>query len=123
MNRGIYWLLNACLRQIVAVFLIAIAFLAIPAFSYSEASQAQAETLIAKAGSPILDKDTAERVIERAEDRVGDRPIGDTGLKNIKQLGKNIPETSKLIGRQRTGMDKPGTPGAKETSDKLKAES
>ncbi len=123
MNRRIYQLQNAFLRRVFATFLIAIAFLAIPAFSYTEAFQARAETLIAKAGSPILDKETAEKVVERAEDRVGDRPIGDTGLKNIKQLGKNIPETGELIGRQVSGTDEPGSPSAKDTSDRLKAKS
>jgi len=123
MNRGIYRLKNISLRKIVAVFLIAFAFLAIPAFGYSELFQAQAAPLIGKVGSPILDKDTAAKVVERAEDRVGDRPIGDTGLKNIKQLGKNIPETGELVVRQRTGTDKPGTVDAKNTSERLKAAS
>jgi len=123
MNRGINRLKNIFLRQIVTVFLVAITFLVIPAFGYNEEFQAQAGTLIAKAGSPILDKDTAERVVESAEDRVGDRPIGDTGLKNIKKLGENIPQTGELVVRQRTGIDKPGTPDAKGKSDELKAES
>lgn len=121
MNRTVGWLRN-CLRQIVAVFLITVTFLAVPAFGCGELFQAQAETLIADA-APILDQDAAERVIESAEDRVGDRPIGDTGLKNIKKLGENIPQTTKLITRQRTGVDKPGTRSAKETSGQLKAES
>jgi len=123
MNRGIYGLLNVCFRQVVAIFLVATTFLAIPAFSYGQGVQAQAGTLLAKAGSPILDRDTAERVLESAEDRVGDQPIGDTGLKNIKQLGENIPQAGDLVVRQRSGIDKPGTPEAKATSDRLKAES
>jgi len=123
MNRGIYRLQNICLRKIVAISLVAITFLAIPAFGYREEPQAQAGILIAKAGSPILDKDTAARVVESAEDHVGDRPIGDTGLKNIKKLGENIPQTGELVVRQRTGVDKPGTADAKATSDRLKAES
>lgn len=53
MNR-IGWLQNY-LRQIVAVFLITVTFLAVPAFSGGELFQAQAETLIANA-APILDK-------------------------------------------------------------------
>lgn len=123
MKRGIYRLQNAWLRRIITGFLIAFAFLAVPAFGYGELLQVQAAPLIATAGSPILDKDTAQKVVKRAEDRVGDRPIGDTGLKNIKQLGKNIPETAELVVRQRTGTDKPGTSKAKDTSERLKARS
>ncbi|HEY9846856.1 MAG TPA: hypothetical protein V6D03_11750 [Candidatus Caenarcaniphilales bacterium] len=113
MHRKLDWLQKTCLRQIVPLFLIAITFLVIPAFSGSELFQAQAEILIAKIDPPIADKAAAKRVIDEAEDHVGDRPIGDTGLKNIKELGDNIPETSELVVRQRSGIDQPATPEAK----------
>lgn len=102
MNRVISWLQTIKLRQVVTVFLAAIAFLVIPAFSYSTSAQAQAETLIAATDSYKVDSATVERIKQRAED-LGDsseRPIGDTGLKNIRKLGENIPETVDLNARQ-----------------------
>lgn len=44
----------------------------------------------------------AEKIKREAED-LGDspnRPIGETGLKNIRKLGENIPETAKLKAKQ-----------------------
>lgn len=96
----INWLQNLGLR-IVSVLLTVLTFLAIPAFSYSVPVQAQADTLVAAADNYLIDKQTAEKITERAEDHNGDRGIGDTGLKNIKKLGENIPETAKEIYRQR----------------------
>lgn len=41
-----------------------------------------------------VDKATVKRIQNKAEDLGNSqRPIGDTGLKNIKNLGENIPET------------------------------
>jgi hypothetical protein len=102
MNRVICWLQNIGVRQLISVFLVAITFLVIPAFSYSESLQAQAETLIAEGDSYTLDSATIKRIQQKAED-LGDRPdrpIGDTGLKNIKNLGENVPETIDLNDRQ-----------------------
>jgi len=91
------------LRQVVAAVLVAIAFLVIPAFSYSTALQAQAapQNIEADPYNPVT-SDTVKRIQEKAED-LGDspdRPIGQTGLKNIKKLGENIPETLDLKARQ-----------------------
>ena len=102
MNRVTSWLKNISLRQVFAVVLAAFAFLVIPAFSYNKAVQAQADTLIADNDSYIVDSATIKKIQDKAED-LGDRaerPIGDTGLKNIKKLGENIPETIDLNARQ-----------------------
>jgi predicted PurR-regulated permease PerM len=100
MNRAISWFQSINLGRIITVFLAAIAFLVIPAFSYN--TSVQAGTLIAEADSYTVDSATIKRIQQRAED-LGDRPdrpIGDTGLENIKELGENIPETLDLNARQ-----------------------
>ena len=100
MNRAISWFQSIKLGRIITVFLAAIAFLVIPAFSYN--TSVQAGTLIAEADSYTVDSATIKRIQQRAED-LGDRPdrpIGDTGLENIKELGENIPETLDLNARQ-----------------------
>lgn len=102
MIQAINWLKNITFRQIATLLLTAITFFAIPAFSYSNTVQAQADTLIAAGDSYTVDKATIKRIQNKAED-LGDspdRPIGDTGLKNIKKLGENIPETIDLNARQ-----------------------
>ena len=103
MNQLTSWARKISLRQIVAVFMAAVALLIIPAFSYNLSAQAQAQTLIADADSSYtVDSATIKRIQEKAED-LGDspeRPIGDTGLKNIRKLGENIPETIELNARQ-----------------------
>lgn len=102
MIQAINWLKNITFRQVATLFLTAITFFAIPAFSYSKNVQAQAGTLIAAGDSYTVDKATIKRIQDKAED-LGDspdRPIGDTGLKNIKKLGENIPETIDLNARQ-----------------------
>lgn len=109
MNRGMGLLQNMGLSKIITVVLVAITFLVVPAFGYSPLSQAQAQTLIAEGDSYIVDSATIKRIQQKAED-LGDgaeRPIGDTGLKNIKNLGENIPETLKLNARQKLGTDNP----------------
>lgn len=102
MIRVINLLKKISLRQVVTVFLTALTFFGIPAFSYNNSVQAQADTLIANTDSNTVDKATIKRIQDKAED-LGDspeRPIGDTGLKNIKKLGENIPETIDLNARQ-----------------------
>ena len=102
MNRVITWLKNISLRQILTVFLTALTLLLVPALSDSNAMQAQADTLIAGGDSDKVDSATIKRIQDKAED-LGDspeRPIGETGLKNIKKLGENIPETIDLNARQ-----------------------
>ncbi|MBW4647604.1 MAG: hypothetical protein KME06_02745 [Kastovskya adunca ATA6-11-RM4] len=95
------------LHKIFAVLLAVSAFLVVPAFSASPSLYARADQSAYTggdryAGSDYVDKGTIKRVQQRAED-LGDseeRPIGDTGLKNLKKLGENIPETIGLNARQ-----------------------
>jgi hypothetical protein len=102
MNQVISWLKNIGLRQILAVFFVAIIFLVVPGFTSSKAFQSHAWTVLAATAPYKADSTTVKRIQEKAED-LGDsyqRPIGDTGLKNIKKLGENIPETLELNRRQ-----------------------
>jgi hypothetical protein len=102
MIRLINWLKNVSFLQIATIFLTALTFFGIPTLINSNAVQAQADTLIADTDSYKVDKATIKRIQDKAED-LGDspeRPIGDTGLKNIKKLGENIPETIDLNARQ-----------------------
>jgi len=74
--------------------------LVIPAF-HSASLQAQAASADVESGATV-DRDTIKRIQEKAED-LGDRPdrpIGDTGLENIKQLGEKIPKVIDLNVRQ-----------------------
>lgn len=99
------WLKNVGLRRIITVFLVAITFLVAPAFNQSIFLQAQAAPANTQLDDNPVTSDTMKRIKEKAED-FGDsaqRPIGDTGLKNIKKLGENIPETLDLKARQ-TGV-------------------
>ncbi len=109
MNQVSRWLKNLRVRQIFTVFLAAIAFLVIPAFSYGKAVQANADPVKVETDSYVVDDSTVKRIQQKAED-LGDspeRPIGKTGLKNIKNLGENIPETLELNARQKLGTDDP----------------
>jgi predicted PurR-regulated permease PerM len=107
MNQVISWLQNMRLRQIVTVFLATVAFLVIPALGYSQSLQAQAKPLTVDTNSYQVDSATVKRIQQKAED-LGDspeRPIGDTGLKNIRKLGENIPETINFNARQKQDAD------------------
>lgn len=106
MKQIINWVQNLRLRQIVTVFVATVTFLVVPAFTYSTSVQAQAAQPSSPAGeyNPVT-PDTVKRIQEKAED-LGDAPgrrIGDTGLENIKQLPKKIPEVLDLKARQ-TGV-------------------
>jgi predicted PurR-regulated permease PerM len=119
MNRVISWFQSINLRQVITVFLAVIAFLVIPAISYS--TSVQAGTLIAEADSYRVDSATIKRIQQRAED-LGDRqdrPIGDTGLENIKKLGENIPETLDLNARQGFFSGDPNDLDKKNAVDKV----
>ncbi len=64
--------------------------------------QAQAKPVDVQVDSYTVDSNTVNRIQDEAED-LGDSPerrIGDTGLKNIKNLGENIPETLQMRARQ-----------------------
>ncbi len=124
MNRVISWLQNISIRQVITVSLAAIAFLVVPPFSYSATLQAQAAAVVNQAESPPVDSSTVKRIQEKAED-LGDAPgrrIGDTGLENIKQLGKKIPETIDVNIRQTREILAPSESNRKDALDKAQAE-
>lgn len=108
------------LRQIITVFLATVTFLVVPAFNHSTFLQAQAALNTQTGEYNPVTPDTVERIQSKAED-LGDAPgrrVGDTGLKNIKNLGENIPETLDLKARQtRITFDK-NESGKKEAMDK-----
>ncbi|MCD8489099.1 MAG: hypothetical protein LRZ84_20755 [Desertifilum sp.] len=94
MNHLNRWLRNR-LRQAISVCLIALTFLAIPAFGYTQSIAARANVLFDDGSSQPVTTGTVKRIQDKAED-LGDAPnrrIGDTGLKNIRELPENIPET------------------------------
>lgn len=102
MNKGMTRLQKLGLRKLITVFFVAITFLIVPAFSSSQFMQAQAKPIDTQVDSYKVDSATVKKIQERAED-LGDRPdrrIGDTGLKNIRKLGENIPETLGMRARQ-----------------------
>jgi hypothetical protein len=98
------WLTGVGLRKIIPAFFATLLFLAVPAFN--AASQAQAALPVIQADQDqTVDRGTIKRIQQKAED-LGDgaqRDIGDTGLKNLRRLGENIPETIELKARQ-TGV-------------------
>lgn len=101
MKQVISWLPKFSLGKAIAIFLSAITFLVVPAFTYSQSFQANAGTMMASGDSYTVDKATVKRIQDRAEDLGNSqRDIGDTGLKNIKNLGENIPETLGMRARQ-----------------------
>lgn len=107
MSQEMSWLQKNAFRKIITVLLVAITFLVVPAFGYSQSLQAQAKPLTVETDSYTVDSDTVKRIQQKAED-LGDspeRPIGDTGLKNIKKLGENVPETIDFNARQKLGAD------------------
>lgn len=108
------WLHNGWGRTIFTLLLATVTFLGIPVgFNHS---LAQAQTLIAEVQPDPVDSGTINRIQQKAEDFGGDK-IGDTGLKNIKSIPENVPETTDLIIRQRFG-DEDGLPNPKAALDK-----
>lgn len=111
------------LRRIITVFLAAVTFLLVPAFSQSAAVQAQAQELRNPGEYNPVTPDTVQRIQEKAED-LGDAPgrrIGDTGLENIKQLPKKIPEVLNLKARQTAVTFDPNQADKKEAMDEAQA--
>ena len=103
------------LRQIITVFLATVTFLVVPAFNNSPSFQAQAANPDVESGATV-DSNTIKRIQQKAED-LGDspdRPIGDTGLENIKQLGEKLPKTIDLNIRQQAAKYNPNEPNKKE---------
>lgn len=105
MKQIIGWLRTVGLRQIIIVVLTTVSLLAVPAFNHKAALPAQAAPNSPAGEYNPVTPDTVKRIQEKAED-LGDAPgrrIGDTGLENIRQLPKKIPETLDLKARQ-TGV-------------------
>lgn len=105
MKQIISRLRNFGLRRVITICLAAVTFLLVPVMSQSASLQAQAAELRNPGEYNPVTPDTVKRIQEKAED-LGDAPgrrIGDTGLENIKQLPKKIPETLDLKARQ-TGV-------------------
>jgi len=72
----------------------------------------QAASANVESGATVDHRDTIKRIQEKAED-LGDspdRPIGDTGLENIKQLGEKIPKVVDLNVRQQGAKYNPNEP-------------
>ena len=112
------------LRQIITVFLATLTFLVVPAFNHSTLLPAQAESQLYQESPPVT-ADTVKRIQEKAED-LGDspeRPIGETGLKNIKKLGENIPETIKLNVGQQGAKYNPNEPNKMEGMEEAQQKS
>ncbi|MGQ4650208.1 hypothetical protein [Lyngbya aestuarii] len=102
MNRAILSSLNYHLRQIFSFFL---ALIAVSVFSFPALANDLAghNRLITPEDSrEQVDSTTVNEIQKRAEDFGGEK-IGDTGLKNIRKLGENIPETIEQNFRQRFG--------------------
>ncbi|MDX2096817.1 MAG: hypothetical protein SFW36_03495 [Leptolyngbyaceae cyanobacterium bins.59] len=103
-------------RRFIAIGLAALAFLTIPSLGITQAAYAASPD---QPGIKPMSKSTQEtlkRIQDKAED-LGDRaerPIGDTGLKNIKKLGENIPETLDLKSRQNKAMGDADNPTVKD---------
>ena len=109
------WLHNGWGRKIFTLLLVTVTFLGIPV-GFNQSS-AQAQTLIAEVQPDPVDSSTINRIQQKAEDFGGEK-IGDTGLKNIKSIPENVPETGELIMRQRFGDENGDMPDPKAALDR-----
>jgi hypothetical protein len=97
------WLQAIGANRIIAVILATFVFLTLPALSDRTILLARADFPLIQTEPETVDQGTIKRIQQKAED-LGDsssRPIGDTGLKNIRKLGENVPETLDLNRRQK----------------------
>ena len=107
------WFRTAGFRSIVTLVLVVL--IAIPTsgfYSNRQSEQASSMTGQNPSGQAMIQK------IQRDAEDLGDspdRPIGQTGLKNIKNLGENIKETVDLNVRQKGAIYNP------KESDKVEA--
>lgn len=104
MNRITQWLRNAG-RSIVTLALVVLIALPTSGF-YSNRQAGQTGTMT---NQPSSGQDMIQKIQRDAED-LGDspdRPIGQTGLKNIKKLGENIKETVDLNVKQKAAIYNP----------------
>lgn len=110
-------LLQRCLSLVLLVLLFGLA----PVLNVVSPSSAQALPLIQSEAKPA-DRETVEaikRIQTKAED-VGEarRDIGETGLKNIRKLGENIPETVDLNARNTAQKQERGAKNLKDLRDR-----
>ena len=114
MNRLISWIQNIRLRQIVTVVLAAVTIFVSSAFGIGNDIQAQAIPLLNRtdASAEQVDSATIKKIQDKAEDINSDK-IGDTGLKNLKNLGKNIPKVIKLNAEETLNPDNHSAPGTR----------
>lgn len=115
------WLKAVGLRKLITVFFATIAFFVVPAI---KASPAHAALPVIQAEPEKVDLAAIKRIQQKAED-LGDgaeRDIGDTGLKNLKKLGENIPETIELKARQTGITFNRNQPNKKAAMDKAQRE-
>lgn len=114
MNRLISWIQSIRLRQIVTVVLAAVTIFVSSAFGTSNDLQAQAIPLLNRtdASAEQVDSGTIKKIQDKAEDINSDK-IGDTGLKNLKNLGKNIPKVIKQNAEETLNPDNPSAPGTR----------
>lgn len=94
--------LSSHLRQVITVSLAVIAILAISFPATADELQQPQQIITPDDSSETVDQNTVKKIQKNAED-FGGEDIGDTGLKNIRKLGENIPETADLIRRQNFG--------------------
>lgn len=94
--------LSSHLRQVITVSLALIAILVISFPATADELRQPQQIITPDDGSETVDQNTVKKIQRNAED-FGGEDIGDTGLKNIRKLGENIPETADLIRRQNFG--------------------
>lgn len=115
------------IRRAVIVLLCTLTVLFAPALTTAAFADSQGVGLpVIQADQDTPDKGAIERIQQKAED-FGDseeRPIGDTGLENIRDLGKKIPETIDLNLRQKGAINNPKVDNKVEALDRgqVKAE-
>lgn len=107
--------MNYWLKKLSSLGLLRVIFAGVIAIALwiAPIAAAQATTAPPDVASP----DTVNRIQQKAEDFGGEN-IGDTGLKNIKNLPNNIPETSELIIEQRFGDENGNAPNPKQATQK-----
>lgn len=117
--------------RVLAIALMTIAILTVPAFivtgqaeAASNAPDAPEKRLRVIQAEPNevdpISSDVLKRIQRKAED-LGDgarRDIGDTGLKNLRKLKENVPETVDLVKKQRFGKGSQAEPATTRGSSK-----
>ncbi|NJL19664.1 MAG: hypothetical protein HC895_00725 [Leptolyngbyaceae cyanobacterium SM1_3_5] len=113
------------IRRAVIVLLCTLTVLFAPVLTAAALADSQGVGLpLIEADQDTPDKGTIECIQQKAED-FGDseeRPIGETGLENIRELAKKIPETIELNARQKGAINNPKVDDKIGAMDKGQAE-